>query len=102
PGYRSEPDVSPNTLTPTYAAMRISTDRWRWKGVPFYLRSGNRMARRICEFAIQFRSPPLLLFGQKAMEDMSPSVLTLRVQPDEGIALRFQVKPPGAMHELTP
>jgi glucose-6-phosphate 1-dehydrogenase len=60
------------------------------------------MARRISEIAIQFRSPPLLLFGQKAVEEMSPSVLTLRVQPDEGISLRFQVKTPGAMHELTP
>jgi len=82
--------------------MRISIDNWRWKGVPFYLRSGKRMARRISEIAIQFRSPPLLLFGQKAVEEMSPSVLTLRVQPDEGISLRFQVKTPGAMHELTP
>jgi glucose-6-phosphate 1-dehydrogenase len=82
--------------------MRISIDNWRWKGVPFYLRSGKRMARRISEIAIQFRSPPLLLFGQKAVEEMSPSVLTLRVQPDEGISLRFQVKTPGAMHELIP
>jgi glucose-6-phosphate 1-dehydrogenase len=102
PGYRTEPDVPPNSLTPTYAAMRISIDNWRWKGVPFYLRSGKRMARRVSEIAIQFRSPPLLLFGQKAVEEMSPSVLTLRVQPDEGISLRFQVKTPGAMHELTP
>ena len=102
PGYRSEPDVAPSSLTPTFAAMRISIDNWRWKGVPFYLRSGKRMARRISEIAIQFRSPPLLLFGQKAVEEMSPSVLTLRVQPDEGISLRFQVKTPGAMHELSP
>jgi len=101
-GYRAEPDVNPNSLTPTYAAMRISIDNWRWKGVPFYLRSGKRMAKRISEIAIQFRSPPLLLFGQHAVEEMSPSVLTLRVQPDEGISLRFQVKTPGAMHELTP
>jgi len=101
-GYTSEPDVSPNSLTPTYAAMRVDIDSWRWKGVPFYLRSGKRMAQRISEIAIQFRSPPLLLFGQKAVEDMSPSVLTLRVQPNEGISLRFQVKTPGAMHELTP
>ena len=100
--YRSEPDVSPSSLTPTYAAMRISIDNWRWKGVPFYLRSGKRMSKRISEIAIQFRSPPLLLFGQKAVEEMSPSVLTLRVQPNEGISLRFQVKTPGAMHELTP
>ena len=100
--YRSEPDVAPSSLTPTYAAMKISIDNWRWKGVPFYLRSGKRMASRLSEIAIQFRSPPLLLFGQKAIEEMSPSVLTLRVQPNEGISLRFQVKTPGAMHELTP
>lgn len=102
PGYRSEPDVPPSSLTPTYAAMRVLIDNWRWKGVPFYLRSGKRMAQRISEIAIQFRSPPLMLFGQKTVEEMSPSVLTLRVQPNEGISLRFQVKTPGAMHELTP
>jgi glucose-6-phosphate 1-dehydrogenase len=82
--------------------MRVSIDNWRWNGVPFYLRSGKRLQRRISEIAVQFRSPPFLLFGQKAVEDMAPSVLTMRVQPDEGISLRFQVKTPGAMHELTP
>ena len=102
PAYRSEPNVSPTSVTPTYAAMKVAIDNWRWKGVPFYLRSGKRLARRTSEIAIQFRSPPLMLFGQKAIEDMSPSVLVLRVQPDEGISLRFQVKTPGAMHELTP
>ncbi|HET9635320.1 MAG TPA: glucose-6-phosphate dehydrogenase [Gemmatimonadaceae bacterium] len=102
PGYTTEPDVAPRSLTPTYAAMKVLIDNWRWKGVPFYLRSGKRMERRISEIAIQFRSPPLLLFGQKAVEEMSPSTLVLRVQPDEGISLRFQVKTPGAMHELTP
>lgn len=102
PAFRSEPDVNPASLTPTYAAMRFSIDNWRWMGVPFYLRSGKRLARRTSEIAVQFRSPPFLLFGQKAVEDMAPSVLVMRVQPDEGISLRFQVKTPGAMHELTP
>jgi glucose-6-phosphate 1-dehydrogenase len=102
PGYASEPDVAPKSTTPTFAAMRVSIDNWRWHGVPFYLRSGKRLQRRISEIAVQFRSPPFLLFGQKAVEDMAPSVLTMRVQPDEGISLRFQVKTPGAMHELTP
>jgi glucose-6-phosphate 1-dehydrogenase len=102
PGYRSEPDVASQSLTPTFAAMRISIDNWRWKGVPFYLRSGKRMEKRISEIRVQFRSPPFLLFGQKAVEEMAPSVLIMRVQPDEGISLRFQVKTPGAMHELTP
>jgi len=102
PAYRSEPDVAPGTATPTFAAMRISIDNWRWTGVPFYLRSGKRMAKRVSEIAVQFKPPPFLLFGQKAVEQMAPSLLTLRVQPDEGISLRFQVKTPGAMHELTP
>jgi glucose-6-phosphate 1-dehydrogenase len=102
PAYRSEPDVAPGTLTPTFAAMRISIDNWRWTGVPFYLRSGKRMAKRVSEIAVQFKAPPFLLFGQKAVEEMAPSVLTLRVQPDEGISLRFQVKTPGAVHEMTP
>ena len=102
PGYTSEPDVAPASVTPTFAAMRVSIDNWRWTGVPFYLRSGKRMAKRVSEIAVQFRSPPFLLFGQKKVEDMAPSLLTMRVQPDEGISLRFQVKTPGAMHELTP
>jgi glucose-6-phosphate 1-dehydrogenase len=102
PAYRSEPDVAPASTTPTFAAMRISIDNWRWTGVPFYLRSGKRMERRVSEIAVQFKAPPFLLFGQKAVEEMAPSLLTLRVQPDEGISLRFQVKTPGAMHELTP
>ena len=100
--YRSEADVSPSSNTPTFAAMRILIDNWRWKGVPFFLRSGKRMAKRVSEIVVQFRSPPLLLFGQHAVEDMAPSVLVMRVQPNEGISLRFQVKTPGAMHELTP
>ena len=102
PGYRQEPDVPPNSTTATFAAMRLSIDNWRWTGVPFYLRSGKRMEKRISEIAVQFKSPPFLLFGQKAVEEMAPSLLTMRVQPDEGISLRFQVKTPGAMHELTP
>jgi glucose-6-phosphate 1-dehydrogenase len=102
PGYRSEPDVASQSVTPTFAAMRIAIDNGRWKGVPFYLRSGKRMEKRISEIRVQFRSPPFLLFGQKAVEEMAPSVLIMRVQPDEGISLRFQVKTPGAMHELTP
>ena len=102
PAYRSEPDVAAGTATPTFAAMRISIGNWRWTGVPFYLRSGKRMAKRCSEIAVQFKPPPFLLFGQKTIEDMAPSLLTLRVQPNEGISLRFQVKTPGAMHELTP
>jgi glucose-6-phosphate 1-dehydrogenase len=102
PGYREEKDVSPTSITPTFAAMRFDIDNWRWKDVPFYLRSGKRMATRTSEIAIQFRSPPVLMFGQKELEEKSPSMLVMRVQPDEGISLRFQVKTPGAENELTP
>ena len=96
PAYREEKDVSPTSTTPTFAAMRFDIDNWRWKDVPFYLRSGKRMAKRTSEIAIQFRSPPVLMFGQKELEEKSPSMLVMRVQPDEGISLRFQVKTPGA------
>jgi glucose-6-phosphate 1-dehydrogenase len=82
--------------------MRISIDNWRWKHVPFYLRSGKRLAKRTSEIVIQFRSPPVLMFGQQRLEEKFPSVLVMRVQPNEGIALRFQVKTPGAARELTP
>jgi glucose-6-phosphate 1-dehydrogenase len=102
PGYREEKDVNPRSLTPTFAAMRISIDNWRWKHVPFYLRSGKRLAKRRSEIVIQFRSPPILMFGQRMLEEKFPSVLVMRVQPDEGISLRFHVKTPGAAKELTP
>jgi glucose-6-phosphate 1-dehydrogenase len=102
PGYREEKDVSPTSITPTYAAMRFDIDNWRWKNVPFYLRSGKKLAKRTSEIAIQFRSPPVLMFGQKELEEKAPSMLVMRVQPDEGISLRFQVKTPGAENELTP
>jgi glucose-6-phosphate 1-dehydrogenase len=101
-GYREEKNVDPKSLTPTYAAIRFSIDNWRWKHVPFYLRSGKRMAKRKSEIAIQFRSPPVLMFGQGQLEERCPSTLIMRVQPDEGISLRFQVKTPGADKELTP
>jgi glucose-6-phosphate 1-dehydrogenase len=102
PAYRNEPNVAAKSTTATFAAMRICVDNWRWKGVPFFLRSGKRLAKRTSEIAVQFRAPPLLLFGQKTVEEMAPSLLVLRVQPDEGISFRLQVKTPGAVHELTP
>jgi glucose-6-phosphate 1-dehydrogenase len=94
-GYRQEPGVAKNSATVTYAAMRLFIDNWRWEGVPFYLRSGKRMARRVTEIAIQFKRPPLLLFKAHAVEDVSPNVLVMRIQPDEGVSLTFEVKPPG-------
>jgi glucose-6-phosphate 1-dehydrogenase len=101
-GYRSEKDVSPNSITPTYAAVKFDVDNWRWKHVPFYVRSGKAMKERKSEIAIQFRPPPVLMFEQFELEQKWPSLLVLRVQPDEGISLRFNVKTPGTSTELTP
>ncbi len=102
PGYHEEKDVAVGSRTPTFAAMRFDIDNWRWKHVPFYLRSGKRLPARTSEIAIQFRSPPVLMFSQRELETKWPSVLVLRVQPDEGISLRFHVKTPGAANQLTP
>jgi glucose-6-phosphate 1-dehydrogenase len=100
-GFREEKDVNPKSTTPTFAAIRFSIDNWRWKHVPFYVRSGKRLADRKSEIAITFRSPPVLMFGQEDLESRCPSTLILRMQPNEGIDLRFQVKTPGAQNELT-
>src|SRR3989475_3704023 len=94
-GYRQEPGVAKNSTTVTYAAIRFFIDNWRWEGVPFYLRSGKRLAKRITEIAIEFKRPPLLLFKSHAVEDVNPNVLVMRIQPDEGVSLTFEVKPPG-------
>ncbi len=94
-GYRTEPDVSPDSGTATYAAVRFMIDNWRWQGVPFYLRSAKRMPRRATEIAIQFRQPPHLMFPLRDGEAFEPNVLAIRVQPNEGISLRFEVKTPG-------
>jgi glucose-6-phosphate 1-dehydrogenase len=100
PGYTQEPDVDPNSTVPTFAAIRLFVDNWRWNGVPFYLRSGKRLAKRESEIAVQFRSPPHLMFGQSS-DVMRPNTLVMRVQPNEGVALNFEVKVPGAAVALT-
>jgi glucose-6-phosphate 1-dehydrogenase len=94
-GYRDEPNVNPESLVPTYVAMKFEVNNWRWQGVPFYLRTGKRMPKKVSEIAIQFRDVPYLLF-QSAAKQVSPNVLTLRIQPNEGIALKFEAKMPGA------
>jgi glucose-6-phosphate 1-dehydrogenase len=101
-GYRQEANVSPQSRTPTFAAIRFDIDNWRWRHVPFFVRSGKHLPRRTSEIAIQFRPPPVLMFHQTELERNWPSVLVMRVQPDEGIALRFNVKTPGTANELTP
>src|SRR6266498_110103 len=99
PGYRGEPKVSPSSNTETYAALRLQVENWRWAGVPFYLRSGKRLARRDTEIMIQFRRPPLLLFDER-VEQVEPNRLVLHIQPDEGIQIRMKAKHPGPNMEL--
>ena len=102
PGYREEPSVAKNSITPTYAAIRFFIDNWRWEGVPFYLRSGKHLPKRVTEVAIEFKRPPLLLFKSHAVENLNPNVLVMRIQPDEGVSLTFEVKPPGHDMEIRP
>jgi glucose-6-phosphate 1-dehydrogenase len=101
PGYTQEKDVARDSQVPTFAAVRLFVDNWRWNGVPFYLRSGKRMAKRSSEIAVQFRSPPHLMFGHVTREAMRPNTLVMRVQPNEGVSLNFEVKVPGAAVALT-
>lgn len=95
-GYLDEEGVVNNSLTPTYAALKVMIDNWRWVGVPFYLRAGKNLTGRVTEVSFHFKSVPLCLLGnQKACQRLKPNVLTLRIQPDEGIGLRFGCKVPG-------
>lgn len=95
PGYREEPGVDPNSTTPTYVAMKFLVDNWRWQGVPFYLRTGKRLPKKVTEIAIQFRDVPYLIF-QSAAKQANANVLVMRIQPNEGIGMRFEVKMPGS------
>ena len=94
PGYREEPGVAPNSTTPTYVAMKFLIDNWRWQGVPFYLRTGKRLPKKVSEIAIHFREVPYLIFQSAALQ-VNANVLVMRIQPNEGISLRFEVKMPG-------
>ncbi|MBU7004704.1 MAG: glucose-6-phosphate dehydrogenase [Theionarchaea archaeon] len=98
-GYREEPGVSPESNTPTYAAIRMRIANWRWQGVPFYLRTGKRLPGQHTQIVINFRGPPLSLFGSRGAD--RPNVLVINIQPDEGFDLHFQVKSPGGRVELT-
>jgi glucose-6-phosphate 1-dehydrogenase len=92
-GFREEPEVSPDSSVETYVALRLEVENWRWAGVPFYLRTGKHLPRRATEIAIQFNRPPLTLFKDSA-SDPEPNMLAMRIQPDEGILLRFAAKVP--------
>jgi len=92
PGYQEEKDVATGSRTPTFVALKLLINSWRWDGVPFYVRSGKRLPKRATEIAIHFRRLPHSLFGEGAS---APNILVIRVQPEEGIALRFSAKVPG-------
>jgi glucose-6-phosphate 1-dehydrogenase len=91
--YRAEEEVDPESKVETFVALKVEVQNWRWADVPFYLRTGKRMARRATEIAIQFKLPPLMLFGESATPP-EPNLLAMRIQPDEGIMLRFAAKVP--------
>jgi glucose-6-phosphate 1-dehydrogenase len=95
PGYREEKGVSAESITDTYAALKLGVDNWRWAGVPFYLRTGKRLPKRTSEIAVQFRRTPHLVFRRNPETPAEPNRLILRIQPDEGISLQFGAKLPG-------
>ncbi len=97
PAYRAEPLVAPDSDTETFVAMKLLIDNWRWAGVPFYLRTGKRLPKRVTEIAIQFKGAPHMLFQKTPTEHLAPNLLVIRIQPDEGISLRFDAKIPGPM-----
>jgi glucose-6-phosphate 1-dehydrogenase len=102
PGYRDEPGVRPDSLTPTFASMRVFIDNWRWQGVPFFLTSGKRLADKLSEISIQFREVPHSIFHNVFGEEIQANRLTLGIYPEEKISLTFQTKNPGASLQLRP
>jgi glucose-6-phosphate 1-dehydrogenase len=100
PGYRSEPDVAPNSNTETFVALKLQIDNWRWAGVPFYLRTGKRLNRRTSEIVIQFRRTPFVLFRNTTVRNLETNRLVIHIQPGEGISLSFGAKVPGSLMKL--
>jgi len=98
-GYRQEEGVDPNSNTATYGATRLYVNNWRWQGVPFYLRSGKYLPEKLSQITIEFKCPPHLLFPSQQGE-MTPNMLVLYLQPDEGIHWRFEAKVPDTVEEL--
>ena len=94
-GYREEENTDPNSNRETFAALKLYIDNWRWEGVPFYLRSGKSMTKKVTEIAIQFKRVPHLLFGLTPADALNPNAIVIRVQPNEGFSLQFRVKSPG-------
>jgi len=100
PGYREEPSVSPTSNVETFVALELFVENWRWAGVPFYLRTGKRMARRVTEIALGFKRAPHLPFAETDTEELGYNAIVLRIQPDEGVTLRFGAKVPGTQMEI--
>jgi len=98
--YRREPNVAPDSATETYVAMKLGIDNWRWAGVPFYLRTGKALPARTTEIAVQFRQAPYSLFRDTPVDELPPNILTLRIQPDEGLSVSFSAKRPGEEIEI--
>jgi glucose-6-phosphate 1-dehydrogenase len=102
PGYREEPKVKSSSTTETYVGVEFYVDNWRWAGVPFYIRTGKRLPRQTSEIRIHFKRTPQALFSTTPYEHLGPNVITLRIQPDDGISIAFDVKQPGThMRALT-
>jgi glucose-6-phosphate 1-dehydrogenase len=100
PAYRNEPDVAVDSKVETYVAMRLEIDNWRWAGVPFYFRTGKHMSQRNTEIAIRFKQAPYATFQGTPVSNLPPNWLVLRIAPDEGISLQFEVKRPGPVVDL--
>ena len=100
PDYKSEPQVAKGSTTDTFVAMKLALDNWRWAGVPFYLRTGKRLAQRVTQIVIQFKKPPFLLFRRTRIDGLLPNQLVLNIQPNEGLAIRFGAKVPGTLMNI--
>lgn len=101
-GYHDEPGVRLNSKTETYSALEVYIDNWRWAGVPFYLRAGKRLAKRITEITIEFKQIPHRLFAGEDVREVTPNILSFQIQPDEGVALSISSKPPGPRVRVQP
>lgn len=95
PGYREEPGVNPQSTTETYAALKLFVENWRWAGVPFYVRTGKRLAKQVTDIRVHFKRTPQALFARSREHEVEPNIITLRIQPNEGISISFGAKRPG-------
>lgn len=102
PGYLAEKGVSPESMTDTYVALEMAIDNWRWAGVPFFLRAGKRLAKRVTEISIHFHNVPHTLFKDEDVKKVKPNILSFQIQPDEGITLKISSKPPGPRVRVQP